>query len=50
MKLLKKLHWLWTKFRGRKYFIKYTNELKEDEILVKGHRIYMSKGVRKWLY
>jgi hypothetical protein len=47
MKLLKELLWLWTKFRGKKYFIKYTDELEEDEILVYRHRVYISKGVKK---
>lgn len=42
MKLIKKLIWYWKLFRGRKYFITFIDEgLKEDEILVKGHRIYI---------
>ncbi len=42
MKLLKKLMWLLKRYRGKKYFITYVEEgLLEDEILVKGHRIYI---------
>jgi hypothetical protein len=47
MNLLKNLKWLWISFWGRKYFIKYTDNLKEDEILVHGHKVYISKGVKK---
>lgn len=32
---------------GKKYFITYTDKLKEDEILVIGHRIYISKRGEK---
>lgn len=44
MKLLKKLHWLWISFWGRKYFIKYTDNLKDDEILIHRHRIYVPRN------
>ena len=39
------MKWLIKLFFGKKYFIKYTNQLKEDEILIIGHRIYISKEV-----
>lgn len=32
---------------GKKYFIKYTDKLKNDEILIFGHKIYISKEVIK---
>lgn len=32
---------------GKKYFIKYTDKLKNDEILILGHKIYISKEVIK---
>ena len=32
---------------GKKYLIKYTDKLKEDEILVIGHKIYISEEVKK---
>ena len=35
--------WFWRRLWGRKYFIKYESHLKSDEILVKGHRIYINK-------
>ncbi len=37
--------WIIKLFLGKKYFIKYTDKLKNDEILVIGHRIYISKEV-----
>ena len=44
MKLLKKIYWLLSKIRGKKYFITYVEEgLEEDEVLVYGHRIYLPK-------
>lgn len=52
MKILKKIIWYWKCFFGRKYFITLVEEgLKEDEVLVKGHRIYISKEVlKKWKF
>ena len=44
MKLLKKLKWLWKCIWGRKYFIKYTDKLKDDEILIHGHTIYVPRN------
>lgn len=46
---MKKLIWIWKCFWGRKYFITCVEEgLKEDEILVYGHRIYKpKKGINK---
>ena len=41
------MKWLIKLFFGKKYFIKYTDKLKEDEILIIGHRIYISKEVKK---
>ena len=32
---------------GKKYFIKFTDKLKNDEILIFGHKIYISKEVIK---
>ncbi len=32
---------------GKKYFIKYTDKLKNDEIVIFGHKIYISKEVIK---
>ena len=39
--------WLIKLFFGKKYFIKYTDRLKNDEVLVIGHQIYISKEVKK---
>lgn len=39
--------WLIKLLLGRKYFIKYTDKLKNDEILIFGHKIYISKEVKK---
>lgn len=45
MKLLKKLLWYWKLLWGRRYFITIIEEgLKEDEILVSGHRVYLTKN------
>lgn len=38
---MNKLIWLWKKFWGRTYYIIYTDKLKDNEILVHGHRIYI---------
>lgn len=40
---MKKLFWFFKTLFGKKYFIKYTNKLKNDEILIIGHKIYVSK-------
>ena len=50
MKTLKKIIWYWKCFFGRRYFITLVEDgLKEDEILINGHRIYISKkGIEKW--
>lgn len=44
---MKKLSWFFKKLFGKKYFIKYTDRLKSDEILILGHKIYISKEVIK---
>ena len=44
---MKKLSWFFRKIFGKKYFIKYTDKLKNDEILILGHKIYISKEVIK---
>ena len=41
------MKWLIKLFFGKKYFIKYTDKLKEDEILVIGYKIYISKRGEK---
>lgn len=41
---MKKLLWLWKKFWGKKYYIVYTKELREDEALFYGHKIYVGKN------
>lgn len=41
------MKWLIKLILGKKYFIKYTDKLKDDEILVIGHKIYISKEVKK---
>lgn len=38
--------WFFRKFFGRKYFIVYTDKLKDDEILVSGHKIYIGRKGR----
>ena len=44
---MKKIYWFFIKLFGKKYFIKYTDKLKNDEVLVIGHKIYISKEVIK---
>lgn len=39
--------WIIKLFLGKKYFIKYTDKLKNGEILIFGHKIYISKEVIK---
>jgi hypothetical protein len=41
MKLLKKIRWLWKRFFGTLLIIKVSDELKEDEILIYGHSLYL---------
>ena len=38
---MKKLIWLWKRFWGKKLIIKISNELKEDEILIYRHNLYL---------
>ena len=40
---MKKIIWLWKKFWGKRYRIKYTDKLKSNEILVYSHKIYIGK-------
>lgn len=40
---MKKIMWLWKKFWGKRYRIKYTNKLKVNEILVYSHQIFIGK-------
>ena len=40
---MKKLIWLWKRFWGRKYYIVYTDELRENEALFYNHKIYIGK-------
>lgn len=39
--MIKKLLWLWKRFWGKKYYIKFTNHLKNDEVLFFSHTIYI---------
>ena len=41
---MKKLIWLWKKFWGKKYYIVYTDKLRENEVLFYRHKIYVKKG------
>lgn len=41
---MKKLIWLWKRFWGKKYYIVYTNNICNNEVLVYGHKIYLKKG------
>ncbi len=40
---MKKLIWLWKCFWGTKYYIEYNENLKENEVLVYGHKIYIKR-------
>lgn len=40
---LQNLRWLIIRIIGKKYFIKYTDKLSQDEVLVRGHIVYISK-------
>ena len=44
---INEMKWLIKLFFGKKYFITYTDKLKEDEILIIGHRILIQKEVKK---
>ena len=44
---MKKIYYFFISFFGKKYFIKYTDKLRNDEILIIGHKIYVSKEVIK---
>lgn len=41
---MKRLIWLWIRFWGRKYYIVYTEELRDNEVLFYNHKIYIGKG------
>lgn len=43
MNILNRLKWSWKTFWGAKYYVRYTDKLKSDEILVYGHKIYIGK-------
>ena len=38
--------WFLRKFFGRKYFIFYTDKLKDGEILIIGHKFYIGRKER----
>lgn len=40
---MKKLLWLWKRFWGTTYYIEYDDHLKENEVLVYGHKIYIKR-------
>lgn len=40
---MKRLMWIWKRFWGNIYHIEYSNELKNNEILVYGHKIIIGK-------
>ena len=44
---MKKLIDIWRNFWGRKYKIIYSDKLKENEVLVYRHKIFVKKG-EKW--
>ena len=39
--MIKKLIWLWKCFWGKRLIIKVSEELKEDEVLIYGHCLYL---------
>lgn len=41
---MKKLIWLWKRFWGRTLIIKLSDELKEDEVLIYGHYLYLPQN------
>lgn len=41
------MRWFLRKLFGSMYFISYSKELKDDEILIIGHRVYVAKDGRK---
>ena len=41
---MKKLKFLWMRFWGKKYYIVYTDNLKENEIVFYRHKIFIGKG------
>ena len=41
---MKKLIWLYKLFLGKKYYVEYTNKLRNNEILICGHKIYIGKS------
>lgn len=45
--MTQKLKWLWVKFWGKKYDIIKTRELKENEILIYKHKIYLGGNLWK---
>ena len=44
---MKKILWWWKSFWGRKYRIKISNNLGDDEMLIYKHRCYISNGLLK---
>lgn len=40
---MKKLIWLWKRFWGKRYRVIYTKELRKDEVLFYGHKIFIGK-------
>ena len=40
------MFWFFRNLFGKKYFVVYTDKLKDDEILVSGHRIYIGRKGR----
>lgn len=45
--MINRIKWMWIKFWGWKYRVKYTNELKENEILCFRHTLYIGTNQDK---
>ena len=45
--MIKKIMNLWRNFLGKKYKVIYSDNLKENEVLVYRHKIFVKKG-EKW--
>lgn len=43
MKVLKKINWFWKNFWGKRYRVIKNNKV-EEELLVYGHKIYVTTG------
>lgn len=47
---MKKLIWIWKHLWGKRYYIEFTDKLKNNEILIYRHKIYIGKKLNNIVF